>query len=420
VRIRPPIRLALQQLVDVMTMCAATTRDINLSHVRLLYVTEGVPNRDPVLGNGSSMIPYEIIRSLPGDVSISLLTFEGPVQVPDEISRRCDEVEILPTRHSASALALSVIGSRHPGTQERRTRAAAEAVARLSSRADVTLLHGPHVLFLAERVEGPLVCQTVDPWSLRLAMERDLATGWRARYRRRKSHQAQRLERRLPERARLVTVGGRDAELWAQALGRPVRSIPNGVTKISRTHRPPGPPTVCFVGSLNYEPNIDSARTLVEKVAPRLWLTMPDLRIVIAGRQPVPEVLALAGERVSVLANVASVAEIYQQADVAVFPDEHGLGIRNSVLEAIAAGTPVVATPAAAREQDPHPLLAVEPDIDGVVGRVAALLHDTGSERTAVVRSVPAGVSRSWDEAASDYYHELLAAGAQDQEAMRS
>ena len=216
--------------------------------------------------------------------------------------------------------------------------------------------------------------QTVDPWSIRSAMDGELAPGWHKIVRQIKSRQSLAVERQLPGRARLLTVSARDATLWSAALGREVRNIPNGVAQSVRLGRSPGPPVVCFVGSLNYGPNVDSAHVLVEQIATQVWQSLPDTRFVIAGRRPTPSVMALAGQRVSVLANVPSVVDVFHSADVAVFPDTHGVGIRNSVSEALSAGVPVVATPAAAREQSVHPLLSVRESVPDLVERIVEVL----------------------------------------------
>jgi glycosyltransferase involved in cell wall biosynthesis len=163
---------------------------------------------------------------------------------------------------------------------------------------------------------------------------------------------------------------------------------------------------VCFVGSLNYGPNIDAAKVLVGAIAPLVWQQVPEARFVLAGRRPGPEILALAGPRVEVLPNVPSVLDVFESADVAAFPDEQGVGIRNSVREALAAGLPVVATPVAAREQDPHPLLTVEGDtgrfVEHVVGRLTGPRPEPeGQEATAV---------RTWKAVADEYVEELRSA----------
>ena len=373
--------------------------------MRLLYITESVPNRDPVFGDGSSMIPYEVLRNLPADVDVTLLTFSGPVGLPDEVRSRCAAVHVLTPRSRAAALMRSFAGLNGVGKHERSTAEAVSTAARLSAQSDATLIHGPHALFLSRHVQGPVVLQTVDPWSIRAGMDTAIAGRLRLAYRARE-RQALRAERRLPARARLLTVGSQDAVEWAQRLARPVRSIPNGAEQASRPAARQSGPVVCFVGSLNYGPNIDSAKVLIGTIAPLVWEKVPDARFVLAGRRPEPEVLALAGPRVEVLANVPSVLDVFQSADVAAFPDEHGVGIRNSVREALAAGLPVVATPVAAREQDPHPLLTIEPDSGNFAGHVVNRLTGPRPEHT----ERDAGAVRTWQTVTQEYLDELRSA----------
>lgn len=392
--------------------------------MKFLYVAESMPNRDPVRGDGSAMIPFEVIRNLPPSAEVTLLTFRSDLATPQAVAERCSRVLVLERRAAWCALGRSVLGRHQPGAQQRRTRQAVAIVRRLSGEHDATLLHGPHVAFLARHVRGPVVLQTVDPWSIRMAMEAELATGPRAAYRALKVRQSRGLERHLPARVRLLTVGARDAVAWSALLGRTVGSIPNGVDLSPRPPRAPGPPVVCFVGSLNYGPNIDSATTLVERVAPLIWQRLPDTRIVLAGREPVREVLDLVRPRVDVLPNVASVTSVFDSSDLALFPDEHGVGIRNSVREALAAGLPVLATPAAAREQPEHPLLSVEVDLEALAARAVALLQtarqgdrgredgasEGGSSDERAERS-----ERTWSQVSVDYLNELRHAAAAGQ-----
>ncbi|MHA7264334.1 glycosyltransferase [Arthrobacter sp. TMN-37] len=375
--------------------------------MRLLYVTESVPTRDPEHGDGSSMISWEVIRNLPAEISVTLLTFEGPVEVADELRQRCEAVHVLPTRGHLPAAILSVLSLYDVGTLERSTRAAAATAARLSSRSDVSLVHGPHVVFLAGQLRGPLVLQAVDPWSVRIGMESGMTRGWRSWYRAVKSRLLFQAERRIPPRARLLTVAPQDAAHWEERLGREVHSITNGVLARTRTLQQRERPVVCFAGSLNYGPNISSVEILIRRIAPMVWREVPEATFLIAGRRPVPAVLALAGPRVEVRANVPDLVDVFREADVAVFPDEYGVGIRNSVHEALAAGLPVVATPIAARGQDVHPLLTVEEDAGRFVAEVVTRL--TGNRGT----RVPGGSvtpARSWSDVAQDYLEELTTA----------
>ncbi|SDC39483.1 Glycosyltransferase involved in cell wall bisynthesis [Geodermatophilus telluris] len=379
--------------------------------MRLVYVTEGVPNRDPERGDGSSLIPYGVLGALPDDVEVTLLTYTGDVPVPPEVAARCADVQLLRPRDPRLALLRSLVSRAHPGAEAVCTPEARAAVARLSADADVTLVHGPHVTPLVHAVRGPVVLQAVDPWSMRLGMEVELATGLRRRFRARKARQALVAERALPQRVRLLTVGQRDAERWSALLGRPVRAVPNGTeTPAGPRVRVPGPPTVCFVGSLHYEPNIESATVLVREVAPQVWEQAPGTRFLLAGRQPTPAVLALAEDRVEVRPNVPSMADVFAESDVAVFPDRHGLGIRNSVTEALAAGLPVVATAAGAREQPPHPLLRVA----GSEGELVRLVREALTGQAAGPGpATPAEPVRTWRTVAEEYLEECRASLSQ-------
>lgn len=367
------------------------------------------------------MIPFELLRNLPDDVAVTLLTYSGPVGLSDEVRSRCEAVHVLTPRGRNWALIRSVFGLNGLGKHQRATAEAISATRKLSAQNDATLIHGPHALALARHVRGPLVLQTVDPWSIRAGMDRALAARpFQPAYRVRELR-ALRAERRLPVRARLLTVGAQDAVEWARRLGRQVRSIPNGADHAARTGSREGSPVVCFVGSLNYGPNIDSVNVLIGRIAPRIWKQVPDARFVIAGRQPVPAVLDLAGPKVEVLANVPSVVDVYHGADVAVFPDEYGVGIRNSVREALAAGTPVVATPVAAREQESHPLLSVEADPEKLVSLILGHLRAPASEtaeapttqapvtEASVTGAPTTGVSgiRTWEDVSREYLNEL-------------
>lgn len=373
-------------------------------------MTESMPNRDPVFGDGSSMIPFEFLRNIPEDVHVTLVTFSGPVGLPEEVRERCEAVHILSPRNRKVAFLRSFFGLNGLGKQERSTAKAKETASRLSAQSDATLIHGPHALPLAHHVRGPMVLQTVDPWSIRAGMDTAIAGRMRPAYRARE-YQALRAERRLPVQARLLTVGAQDAVEWSDRLGRKVRSIPNGAELAVRSGTRRDGPVVCFVGSLNYGPNIDSVGVLINKVAPLVWQQVPDARFVIAGRRPAPAVLALAGDRVEILANVPTVLDVFHGADVAVFPDEHGVGIRNSVREALAAGTPVVATPVAAREQEAHPLLTVEEDIGRIADRVVGYLTEPRTEQGGTESEAAV---RTWGVVTREYLDELRLAISQD------
>ncbi|MEG5171507.1 glycosyltransferase family 4 protein [Microcoleus sp. B3-D7] len=123
--------------------------------------------------------------------------------------------------------------------------------------------------------------------------------------------------------------------------------IPNGVDLTEFPYRSidPGGHTLIFAGAMNNLPNIDAARFLSLQILPPLQQRYPDATLTLVGASPVPEVLALGKlPGIQVVGRVQRVAEYLHQAAVCVVPMRIGFGIKNKTLEAMAAGTPVVAS----------------------------------------------------------------------------
>lgn len=380
--------------------------DAIIIDVRLLLITDGVPNRDPEFGDGSSMISFEIIKCLPPEIVLTLVVLGSAHEIPPEISARCERIVTFGKRSHRSALIRSLFTRLQVSAEERSVPATRARIRDLSAESDVTLLHGPHIPFAARYVRGPMVIQAVDPWSMRMEMEARFSPGLLGVYRGFKARRVLALERSIPGRARLLTVGREDAARWSEQLHRTLRGIANGVDQTVRARRREGGPVVCFIGSLSYPPNIESAAILVKEIAPLVWRELPEARFVIAGRQPDPAVTDnLIGPRVDVLPNVPSMAGVLNSADVAVFPDREGLGIRNSAREALAAGIPVVATKAAAREVEERASLSVAEEPAEIAARVVSILRAVHSPTQRPVSDpVP---ERTWNTATTEYLDEL-------------
>lgn len=127
----------------------------------------------------------------------------------------------------------------------------------------------------------------------------------------------------------------------------PIDVIPNGVDLAQFPYRAidPGGHTLIFAGAMNNLPNIDAARFLSLQILPLLQQRYPDITLTLVGASPVPEVLALGKlPGIQVVGRVQRVAEYLHQAAVCVVPMRIGFGIKNKTLEAMAAGTPVVAS----------------------------------------------------------------------------
>ena len=105
------------------------------------------------------------------------------------------------------------------------------------------------------------------------------------------------------------------------------------------------PETLIFFGGMGYAPNVDgSSRFLVREVLPLVWAVRPAVRLLLVGSNPAPEVKALAGPQVEVTGTVPAVLLYLRRAALAIVPLRSGGGTRLKILEAMAAGTPVVST----------------------------------------------------------------------------
>jgi sugar transferase (PEP-CTERM/EpsH1 system associated) len=129
-----------------------------------------------------------------------------------------------------------------------------------------------------------------------------------------------------------------------------VRVIESGIDMDS--FAPPGPPAeapvIVFSGVMDYGPNDEGVRWFASEVWPRIRSVCAEARWLIVGSNPTRAVQDLAARDASieVVGRVDRVQPYLWQAAVSVAPLHVARGLQNKVLEALAAGLPVVVTPA--------------------------------------------------------------------------
>ena len=158
-----------------------------------------------------------------------------------------------------------------------------------------------------------------------------------------------RLEQGLPAWARAVTlVGEAEADLYRRFCAPGVvRAVTNGVDlDYFRPGPPVGDPTCAFVGALNYRPNVDGANWFCHEVWPEIVRRRPGAKVYLVGRQPAPAVRRLAVlPGVELVGQVPDVRPYLARSAVSVVPLRIARGVQNKVLEAMAMGKAVVASP---------------------------------------------------------------------------
>jgi sugar transferase (PEP-CTERM/EpsH1 system associated) len=137
--------------------------------------------------------------------------------------------------------------------------------------------------------------------------------------------------------------------------------------------------TLAFIGAMDYLPNIDAVIWFAKNVWPALLAAHPGIEFRIIGRNPAPSVKALAGSGIRVTGNVPDVRECLKDVPIVIAPMRLGRGLQNKVLEALAMGKAVIASPptlvALKAEPDRDLLLAETPE--QWIAAVSQLLRDS-------------------------------------------
>jgi sugar transferase (PEP-CTERM/EpsH1 system associated) len=167
----------------------------------------------------------------------------------------------------------------------------------------------------------------------------------------RESRRLAAFERQAAAAAR-VTFAINDAEaalLRELAPGAHVITVPNGVD-VDYFRRPADferRPHVIFTAVFDYPPNEAGALWTVEHVWPKVLKARPDATLMLVGARPTARLrrAVAAAQSVTLTGTVPDVRPHLWRSTVAIAPLALARGTQNKVLEALAAGLPIVSTP---------------------------------------------------------------------------
>lgn len=144
-----------------------------------------------------------------------------------------------------------------------------------------------------------------------------------------------------------VVCSQRECELLMQRNARArIALVENGVdTSSFRPFNGAVTERLIFVGQMSYAPNVEAVVWFFKEIWPVLREHMQALSLSIVGADPGPTVRALGSHAgINVTGTVPDVRSYYEGALAAIVPLRSGAGTRLKILEAMAAGVPVIST----------------------------------------------------------------------------
>jgi glycosyltransferase involved in cell wall biosynthesis len=153
-----------------------------------------------------------------------------------------------------------------------------------------------------------------------------------------------------------------------------IRGIPPAVLET------PPAPLIAFLGSMDWLPNQDAVAWFIRDILPRIQISLPAAKMLVIGRNPPPYLSQLAAHHPSLelTGTVDDVSDHLRRCSLMVVPLRAGSGTRIKILEAMAAGVPVVSTTVGAEglRLHSHQDLILADDADGLASAVLRVLTE--------------------------------------------
>ncbi len=335
-------------------------RERHGGRLRVLVVSPFLPYP---LAHGGAVRMFNLCRALADRVDFALVAIheKGEAIRYDELHEVFQRVRAVDLDETPSADERLPAQVRHHQSGSLRA-----AVADLAAEWEPDLLQVEYTHLAPFRDSAPEIPAILVEHDLTFSLYGQLAESEGSEPARREHSRWLEFERRwLPAYDAVWTVCEEDRRAAIDEGCRPrdVFTVPNGVDVFRFTpgDEPAAEPEILFVGSFRHQPNALGFERLRDEVMPRVWRVFPNaVARVLAGpdhaffwRKFARRPGALDGERrIQVEGFVEDLRPLYARAAVVVAPLEVSAGTNIKVLEAMACGKPIVATPIACRGLD--------------------------------------------------------------------
>jgi len=356
--------------------------------MRILFLSQWYPYPP---NNGSKLRIYNLLRGLARQHEVTLLSFADQPEVEPnapEIQALCREVQVVPWKPFEaqswrarlgffSLTPRSVIDTFSPEMKQRieQTLAARDYDLVIASELGAAG-YGPYFQGLAALFEEVEVGVLYERFA-------HASSAW-SRFRHGLTWAKQRRYlARLLRYFRACTVAS-EAERQLVSRAAPayksIEVIPNciNLADYKDVHETPQPNSLIFTGPFRYFANHDAMTWFLQEVYPRVQAQAPEVSLTITGDHanlPLPP-----AENVTLTGFVAEVRPLVASAWASLAPMRVGGGTRLKILEAMALGTPVVATSKGAEGLDVQPgeHLLIADTAEAFAAAVLRLLQEPG------------------------------------------
>ena len=326
-----------------------------MTRPRVMMLTPYLPY-PPV--SGGRMRTFNLIKQLSHDYEIALVCFGRPEETALDyapIREYCaiTVVDRDPTPGTLKTGVLSLTSTKPVTMRLYGTEAMRQTCARLLGECPADVIHVESFYMLQnlpDHLDTPVLlsepaieyrawgqyARVAQPWFARpaIALEAVKMRFWSPRVWR-KAHlvgamsavDAAEIGRFVPENRVVLTPNGVDVEFF----------VPN--PEIERDSH-----SAVYMGDYKYFPNTDAVTYFAQAILPRIREKRPDFHLYLLGKDPSPEIQALAGEQVTVTGLVDDTRPYLHKSALFICPLRSGSGTRFKLMEALACGCPVVST----------------------------------------------------------------------------
>ena len=398
--------------------------------MRFVYVCQHDPWR---LDGGALIRNYWFVRGLAQRYRVDLVTAGDPAEpIPAEVAAMCASVWRCPSANGTAGKVGRAAGMLRPRESYYSsgvvTHAMRARVRELVRGGDAIAVVDLKVLGALGRCAVPVIYQAHnaegDHLARRAEIERSALTRTFVRV---EAARVRAIERNLLRRAAVVAACSQadrdDLECLAPGARERILVAPNGVDLDRYAEvaaREGDGRTVLITGSYDWRPNVVGLEWFVEKVLPQLRASAGggDIEVRVAGRMSGALAARLAATPgMSASRNPADMRDELRAATIVAAPIRSSSGTRLRILEAWAAGRPVVTTPAGAfglTYRNGEDLIATDAP-DAFAAAIVRLMHDAQARSRLAQAGLHSAHAYAWPAILEHFLDEsapLLAASA--------